>query len=83
VLCGSYILRTWRILRIKGVIGFFCNGGKPAAIPDEEMETIQRDFRKSHKSLQSLFEICVIKRAKGSFFKALRMVRMLALLNYR
>jgi transcription antitermination factor NusG len=58
-----------KILRIKGVIGFFCNGGKPAAIPDEEMDTIQRDFRKSHKSLQSLFEICVIKRAKGSFFQ--------------
>jgi len=40
-----------KILRIQGVIGFFCNSGKPAAIPDEEMENIQRDFRKSHKSL--------------------------------
>jgi transcription antitermination factor NusG len=34
-----------KILRIKGVIGFFCNGGKPAAILDEEMETIQRSLK--------------------------------------
>jgi len=40
-----------KILRIQGVIGFFCNGRKPAAIPDEEMENIQRDLRKSDKSL--------------------------------
>jgi len=40
-----------KILKIKGVIEFFCNGGKPAIIPDKEMENIQRDFRKSHKSL--------------------------------
>jgi transcription antitermination factor NusG len=33
------------ILRIKGVIGFFCNGGKPAIIPDEEMESIQRPLK--------------------------------------
>ena len=30
-----------KILRIKGVIAFFCDGGKPAIIPDEQVETIQ------------------------------------------
>jgi transcription antitermination factor NusG len=30
-----------KILKIKGVIGFFCNGGKPAIVPDEEVDTIQ------------------------------------------
>jgi len=30
-----------KILRIKGVHAFFCNGGKPAIIPDEEVESIQ------------------------------------------
>lgn len=34
-----------KILRIQGVIGFFCNSGKPAAIPDEEMENIQRSLK--------------------------------------
>jgi len=36
-----FILRPLRILRIKGVIGFFCNGGKPEIVPDKEMDTIQ------------------------------------------
>jgi len=30
-----------KILKIKGVIGFFCNAGKPAIIPDEEVDSIQ------------------------------------------
>ena len=30
-----------KILKTQGVIGFFCNGGKPAIIPDEEVNTIQ------------------------------------------
>ena len=30
-----------KILRIKGVIAFFCSGGKPAIIPDKEVESIQ------------------------------------------
>ena len=40
-----------KILKIKGVIAFFCNDGKPAIIPDEEVDSIQRDFRKIQKSL--------------------------------
>ena len=30
-----------KILKVQGVIGFFCNGGKPAIIPDEEVDSIQ------------------------------------------
>ncbi len=33
-----------KILRIKGVIGFFCNGGKPAIIPDKKVDSIQISF---------------------------------------
>jgi len=29
------------VLVLKSVIGFFCNGGKPAIIPDEEVDTVQ------------------------------------------
>ena len=34
-----------KVLRIKGVVGFFCNGGIPAIIPDEQVEGIQRSLK--------------------------------------
>jgi len=33
-----------KILKTQGVIGFFCNGAKPAIIPDEEVDSIQISF---------------------------------------
>ena len=38
-----------KILRIKGVLAFFCSGGKPAIIPDEEVENIQRSLKNGKK----------------------------------
>jgi len=31
-----------KILRMQGVIGFFCNGGKPAVVSDEEVDSMIR-----------------------------------------
>ena len=45
-----------KILKIKGVIGFFCNAGKPAIIPDEEVDSIQISLKNGKDA--SPVELC-------------------------
>jgi len=41
-----------KILRIKGVIGFFCNSGKPAVVPDQEVDSMIRGLMADGRVLQ-------------------------------